>query len=798
LLFGTGDQSIMGYIVKLSGTQKAKITPIQKELNIFTIIISCVAITLFCAAEAAYALWLKKDHDGFETSSAAIINAIGTLTAFVPEGLPICVALSLTIIAKRMSKRKVLVKNLATIETLGCMSVLCSDKTGTLTLGRMNVQTIGFLNGTVQVDEQISTVAPQFPAAIELQTVAHLCNGASFVETAENAKLPISDRVVKGDSTDTAVLRFAESISTGSKFHVAHEELFRLPFNSKNKWMLTISRSKTTGETTMYTKGAPDVLFTKCSSVLRADGSVGPLDKNALQEIVTMQENWSSQGMRVLAFCKRNVDKIDFAYDRLNDMEKQVYAEMSGFTLVGLCGIRDPPRPDVAPTVEVMRRAGVRVFMVTGDFKLTAVAIAQQVGIITTSATDTLSVMRTNRAAAFTRFANAAAPTVKPSDDDPIYSLVVEGSEIAGITTEEWNVIIGFYKEIVFARTTPEQKLLIVEEVKARGDNTVAVTGDGVNDAPALKAADIGVAMGAGSDVAKEAAAIILLNDDFASIPVAIENGRLVFDNLKKVLLYLMPMGSYTEFMPVFANAFLGMQPALSSYFQVMYCVCNDVPMSICLMFEKSEADLMRRKPRNARTDRLTDWRFFVQVYLFVGLFGWMSAMGMWFLYWAKDAVNSNGQHISLGISDLLFAYEKWPTNTSDTVAVWPLGYGMDAADLSTNANIGSSIFYVAMVIFQFGALLATRNRRVSLFQSNPLWGPRQNLWILFGYVTTICVAIINLYVTGIQTEFGSAPIPTKYWFIPFGFAGAILACDEVRKLIVRVYPNSIVAKAAW
>ncbi|RKO85268.1 HAD-like domain-containing protein [Blyttiomyces helicus] len=437
-----------------------------------------------------------------------------------------------------------------------------------------------------------------------------------------------------------------------------------------------------------------------------------------------------------------------------------------------------------------MRRAGVRVFMVTGDFKLTAVAIAQQVGIVTTSRTHTLEELR-GQTAAFERFGSAAPPAVKPTEDDPIYSLIVEGAEIPSITAQEWNVIVGYYKEIVFARTTPEQKvnfrsfsggrLLIVEEVKARGDNTVAVTGDGVNDAPALKAADIGVAMGAGSDVAKEAAAIILLNNDFASIPVAIENGRLVFDNLKKVILYLMPVGSYTEFMSVLANAFFGMQPALSSYLQVMFSVGNDVPMSIGLMYEKAEADLMLRRPRNARTDRLTDWRFFVQIYLFNGVFGWLAAMGMWFWFWSTEARNSNGALVPLGFTDLIFVFDKWPSNTSDLVTVWPIGHGMDASDLANNVNIGGSIYYVTMVIIQIKGALAGTEMATD---------PPSLSWPL--------VAIFNLYVVAIQNTFGTAPIPTKHWFIPFGFGAAALFLDEVRKYFVRAYPNSFVAKAAW
>ncbi|RKO88982.1 cation-transporting P-type ATPase, partial [Blyttiomyces helicus] len=203
---------------------------------------------------------------------------------------------------------------------------------------------------------------------------------------------------------------------------------------------------------------------------------------------------------------------------------------------------------------------------------------------------------------------------------------------------------------------------------------------------------------------------------------------------------------------------------------------------------------LMLRKPRNIRTDRLTDWRFFVQIYLFIGIFGWLSAMGMWFWFWSTEATNSAGKQIPLGISDLLFAYESWPTNTTNTRDVWPHGHGMNASDLATNVNIGASIYYITMVVVQFGALLATRNRRVSLLRSNPLWGPHKNLWILGGYVSSATFAVLNVYVRPVRNEFDTAPIPAKHWFIPFVFAIVLLVCDEVRKLIVRTYPKSWVA----
>lgn len=219
-----------------------------------------------------------------------------------------------------------------------------------------------------------------------------------------------------------------------------------------------------------------------------------------------------------------------------------------------------------------MREAGVRVFMVTGDYRLTAVSIARQVGIVTSERIDSLEMLQANTEL-IEKFKGKKKQLVKPDNLLETRALVVDGSQLGSMSEDDWDTAIGGYTEIVFARTTPEQKLRIVEEVKRRGDNVVGVTGDGVNDSPALKAADVGVAMGAGSDVAKEAAALVLLNNDFASIPVAIENGRLLFDNLKKVLCYIMPAGTYTEFSAIFLNAFLGQPLALSGYQQIIICV---------------------------------------------------------------------------------------------------------------------------------------------------------------------------------------------------------------------------------
>ncbi|KAJ1548752.1 hypothetical protein HK405_015719 [Cladochytrium tenue] len=860
VVFAIGDNTVMGQLVASSARVKTELTTIQKEINLFTIIISTISLSFFCIAMIVYEAWVKNAYPGYETASGAIVNAIGCLTAFVPQGLPVAVALSLSIVARRMAKRNVLVKNLATVETLGCMSVLCSDKTGTLTMGKMRVTSVAFTDAEfTNVDSADGVLAARSTASTAVKSLVlagRLCNAARFEPGSE--RLGPLDRPVKGDPTDTAILRFVEDLggAAGDEAAVTFERLFEIPFNSKNKWMATVVKPTLSSDAhpRLLIKGAPDFLLSRCSFALNAAGSSVPLDDSLTKSVASTQERWAAMGKRVIAVCTRDVaayKNFSWSASDAGQLDHIVQSEIKGLTLVALIGIRDPPRPEVPDTIRAIRKAGVRVFMVTGDFISTASAIARQVGILTAercdTATDVKRISKEYQAGEGVGGALQKAFTsrslVRPQFEEQMTSprgLALTGTDLNDFGENEWDIVFGRYSEIVFARTSPDQKLAIVTKARARGDNTVAVTGDGVNDAPALKAADIGVAMGAGSDVAKEAAAMVLLTNDFTSILVAIENGRLVFDNLKKVILYLMPAGTYTEFLAVLSNVFFGMQLPLNSYLQVFFSVFNDVVMSISLMFEQPEADLMTRRPRNARRDRLTDWRFFMQIYLFIGLMMWLSAMGSWFLFFANNGIHFN---------DLVGAWDRWgyyggaynyvlensagfvlgDLNASAGIDVTQLGIPASYAipddinaipanytsalqdpangivgalpGFSTLASLvysGNSVYYVCMIFLQFGGLLATRNRAVSILGSNPLAGPRRNLFVPAGMLFSFLFGILNVYTPGIQSVFLTGTIPAEQWLLPLAFAAGILLVDEVRKLLVRSFPGSVVAKMAW
>merc|ERR1712223_1783189 len=525
IVVNVGDNTVMGRIAGLASGLETGDTPIAKEIAHFIHLITGVAVflgvTFFIIAFILGYNWLD-----------AVIFLIGIIVANVPEGLLATVTVCLTLTAKRMASKNCLVKNLEAVETLGSTSTICSDKTGTLTQNRMTVAHMWFDNAIHEADtsEDQSGVSMNKNAQgwKALSRVAALCNRAEFKPGQGN--IPILKREVNGDASEAALLKCCE-LTTGKvmEYRTKNKKVCEIPFNSTNKYQVSIheTEDKDDKRYLLAMKGAPERILQRCSTIV-IDGEEKTLDDDWKNSFENAYMELGGLGERVLGFCDFLLDTEKYPEGFAFDAD-EVNFPIEGLRFVGLMSMIDPPRAAVPDAVAKCRSAGIKVIMVTGDHPITAKAIAKSVGIISA---DNMTVE--DVAAAKNKDVNQ----LTKEEQREAHAAVVHGGELKDITDAQLDEILMYHSEIVFARTSPQQKLIIVEGCQRMGA-IVAVTGDGVNDSPALKKADIGVAMGiAGSDVSKQAADMILLDDNFASIVTGVEEGRLIFDNLKKSIAY--------------------------------------------------------------------------------------------------------------------------------------------------------------------------------------------------------------------------------------------------------------------
>lgn len=677
----TGDNTEIGRINALIAGAAILQTPLTKKITHFSGILLWIILGL--AGLTFIAGWLH-GNPLLDTFMAAVALAVGA----IPEGLPAAMTIMLAIGVNKMASRHAIIRKMPAVETLGSTTIICSDKTGTLTQNQMTVQQV-YSGGTQYgitgvgyepvgiLSHKGTPIEPDsHPALIECLRAGVACNDSNLIQKNEQWD-------IEGDPTEVALITAA--IKSGLSPDTLELQLPRidtLPFESQYQYMATLHRTALADETIIYMKGSVESILARCNDALDTSFATVRLDKESiLQEVDRM----ASQGLRVLALARK---VQPFASDSVSHEDVSV-----DMVFLGLQAMMDPPRQEAMSAVAACQKAGIKVKMITGDHVTTAAAIARQIGI---------------------------NGTADPNTDD----FAVSGHSLANLADQE---LIAVAERIsVFARVAPEQKLRLVEALQAKG-HVVAMTGDGVNDAPALKQANIGIAMGAGgTEVAKESADMVLTDDNFATIKAAVEEGRAVFDNLVKFITWTLPT-NIGEGLVILLAVFLGLTLPITPVQILWINMTTAVFLGLMLAFEDKEPGLMERPPRKPKTPILTrdlGVRIgIVSVMLVVSAFGLFE----WALYQEKSL------------------------ETARTMAV--------------NMFVFGELFY----------LFNCRSLRYSMLKL----GMFSNHWLLFGVSTMILLQLIFTYSSVMNTLFGSAPLNIFEWsliltggFIIYGVVG--------------------------
>jgi len=700
VVWRTGMDTEFGRIATLTQELHAAPSPLQVELGTLTKVISAVAVGVGAVVgSVTLGFGLMAPTDG-------LVFALGMIVAFVPEGLLPTVTLSLAMGTQRMAGRNALVKRLSAVETLGCTSVICSDKTGTLTQNEMTVREI--LAGSDVFDVSGSGYGPD--GEIRRRDGSTSPDTGAVRDVLLTAGLACNARVVRrderwtvvGDPTEAAVVVACRKAGIDlDDESTANPRVHELPFDSYRKRMSTVHCVD--GSHALFAKGAPRELFDLCTTVSTGRGVV-PFDDEHRSLADAVNDDMSRRGLRVLAVARRSL-----AWPTCGGDARELEQDL---TLLGLIGMMDPPRPEVEAAVRTCLGAGIRPIMITGDYGLTAESIARRVGMI---------------------------------GGDHVR--IVNGADLDSLDDDELVEVLG--GEVVFARASPEHKLRVVTALQQLG-HVVAVTGDGVNDAPALKQADIGVAMGrSGTDVAREAADMILLDDNFASIVNAVEEGRAVFANIRRFTSYIFTSNT-PEAVPFMLFAFSGGRIPLALDVMAILAIDlgTDLVPALALGAERPEHGTMDRPPRR-RTDHVVDRGLLLRAYLWLGLPQAAAVMAMFFLhYWA------NGD----------------------------AGQWLDLPDDGRLYGEAVAIALAAVVTTQIGNLFAQRAERSSIAHvgwfSNPL------VWV--GIASELAIVALIVYVPFLQSIVGTEALPWVSWTWVLALAPLLLLTDELRKALLR------------
>ena len=816
VVVATGPNTQLAKISAQVSGVKLKATTLQIDLNKFVLIIACFAFFWAAMCVIVWAGYLRVQHPSFMSSFALIANALGVLVALVPQGLPFALNIGLTAIARRLlTNNRMLMKQFSAIETLGSMSFLASDKTGTLTMNKMSVVSILVHDGS-------SILAADFGATTQaaLGATAVFCS-QSNVDTANKSN------VIGGNGVDKALLLWAIDQDIVDAAKVNNSFVFSMPFSSTTKMAAVIVQNSKTRNLEVLVKGAPEYIIARCSTHISMNGTESPMTKEVAKSLQDQINAEAGKGCRVIVTAKfvLPTDRYHLRFDFQLDPEPNF--PLDGLAFVSAFVVSDPCRPDVREAIEELRLAGIQIAMVTGDSSLTARAIAADVGIISPNSKVTIYNGEIKQVTVDEEAGYAILPGLKSHNGvaqiapeiNPAYSVnprhliesavVIEGHHVSTMSNDGWNFVFA-HQELVFARTTSEHKLMIVKEAQRR-QYVVAVTGDGTNDAPALKRADIGLAMGSGSAVAMDAALAILLDDTFTSIPRAVEQGRLLFFNLRNVIAYQISAGCFGELIPVLATFFLGMPTPLNSLMQVLVSSTNDMFAGVALILEPGQSHFMKKMPRNTKTEPLVTFKLVGYSYFFYTI---LQTVGMFYIYFR-------------------YMYERGPRNDlgtelpadDDGSLTFPIGYrakqllgawnwGLSdnlGADEIAAANVGSSVFFTAMIIMQWGhfacirrntpyfsdAIMNTSHSSDSLFVR--LWKellaspPRWQYFLAIGLGA--CVANLFNEVPAVHEPCASGSVPGRYWGMSIGWSLVAFLIGEIRKWFILLYPNSVLTK---
>eukprot|EP00762_Andalucia_godoyi_P007566 ANDGO_00787.mRNA.1 Sodium/potassium-transporting ATPase subunit alpha len=810
IVIRTGDETLIGRIAGLASTATTEMTPLRREIIYFTKLTSALAISL---GVLFFVLSLVLGNSFLQ----AVIYGIGLLVSLVPEGLLPTLTVALTLTASKMAQKKVLVKNLESVETLGSTTTICSDKTGTLTQNRMTVSHLWYNRQIVTSDPVVSegSFDPFEPSFQHLLRTCIICNKAEFepVPAGATADPNVLNRKTVGDASESALIKFGQPLCPISRLRSDFVKIAELPFNSTNKFQISIHRQPAyvrdgivlqsssskkvviavgssrvqdvsanedassssnvdtnTIEPTvnnmprlLVMKGAPERVLDRCSTYLDKRGQKAPVDDAFRAAFDKACNDLMSLGERVLGFAEAELDPQKFppSFDSQYDFEHEDrHPGFHAMTFVGLVSLIDPPRLAVPEAVAKCRSAGIRVIMVTGDHPSTAKAIARNVGIVTAKTDDEVALEN-----------NISIKDLRTTRDDlwpQVRACVIHGQEIPELSEHEWEFILS-RPEIVFARTSPQMKLQIVEHCQNRGE-VVAVTGDGVNDSPALKKADIGIAMGiTGSDVAKEAADMLLLDDNFASIVAGVEEGRLIFDNIKKCIAYMLVV-NIPEVVPFIFFSLFGFPLALSVILVLLLSLGTDMLPAIALAYEEPEQDIMNRKPRNALTDRMVTSRLISLSYLQLGIMEAFAGMLVFFIALGDLGIppgeipGAGRSFFKEGADDLIIQGRPW---TGDE-QLEALRYAQTA-------------YFCNIVVIQIFNLLMLRGRFMSFFAQG-----FSNSFLNFAIIFEFFLAVAITYIPIFHTIFQTRAIPFRLWLPGLAFAAILFTYGEIRKWVLR------------